>query len=207
MRNSLNEPSQSPEASADAIPAADSDGAIEQFVHLWGQMASNWGINRTMAQIHALLYASEAPLNADDIMERLDVSRGNASMNLRALMEWNLIWRSHQDGSRKDYYQAEKDVWKITATIIEERQKREIKPVRDALQGVAGAIRSSDERSQDEAAFAERIDALVSFLAVFEGFSGALLPLLRGRGAKQVQRIVRYASTIRSKNTPPKKDD
>ncbi|MDZ7681329.1 MAG: hypothetical protein U5J63_06325 [Fodinibius sp.] len=82
--------------------------ALEQFILLWGEMASAWGINHTMAQIHALLYAESDPLDTDAIMEQLDISRGNANMNLRNLLQWQLIHKVHFKGKRRDYYTAEK---------------------------------------------------------------------------------------------------
>src|SRR5699024_6004840 len=103
--------------------------ALEQFILLWGEMASAWGINKTMAQIHALLYAEADPLDTDAIMHQLDISRGNANMNLRSLLQWQLIHKVHFKGKRKDYYSAEKDVWNIVATIIRERQQREVSPI------------------------------------------------------------------------------
>ena len=108
--------------------------ALERFILFWGEMASNWGINRTMAQIHALLYAAEKSLDTDTIMQRLQISRGNANMNLHSLVNWNLVRKVHRPGSRKDYYVAEKDVWHITAQIIRERERREIGPVMQQLQ-------------------------------------------------------------------------
>src|SRR5699024_8867951 len=104
--------------------------ALEQFVLLWGEMASAWGINKTMAQIHALLYAESDPLDTDTIMQRLDISRGNANMNLRSLIKWQLIHKVHFKGQRKDFFTAEKDVWNIVATIVRERQHREVAPIR-----------------------------------------------------------------------------
>ena len=108
--------------------------ASEQFVQLWGEMASAWGINKTMAQIHALLYAERDPLNTDMIMKALGVSRGNVNMNLRNLMQWQLIEKVAIEGNRKDYYTAEKDVWNIVAILIEERQQREIAPIHQSLE-------------------------------------------------------------------------
>src|SRR5688500_3727219 len=107
--------------------------AREQFVALWGQMASNWGIPRTMAEVHALLFIAGEPLNTDDVMESLGISRGNASMTLKALQEWGIISRVHMRGDRKEYVQAEQDVWKLFRTILRERKKREIDPMLEAL--------------------------------------------------------------------------
>ncbi|OZC02764.1 GbsR/MarR family transcriptional regulator [Rubricoccus marinus] len=172
--------------------------AVDEFVRLWGEMASQWGINRTMALIHALLFASSDPLDTDEIMERLGISRGNANMNLRALLDWELVRKTHKSGSRKDYYEAEQDVWKFTTKIIEERQRREIAPVQRALADVAADLRASGEVSEGESSFADRIDGLVDVMEVFDGFTRALLPLLRGRRADEVQKIIKFAMRLRS---------
>ena len=171
--------------------------ALDEFVLLWGEMASHWGINRTMAQIHALLYATARPLDTDEIMDRLQISRGNANMNLRALVDWNLVRKTHQIGSRKDYFVAEDDVWTITTTIIEERQRREIKPVQRALDGVASDLRTTDDTVEADAALADRVEALVEIMDVFEGFTQALLPLVRGRSTEKVRRVTKFASKLR----------
>ena len=171
--------------------------AVDEFVLLWGEMASHWGINRTMAQIHALLYAVARPLDTDEIMERLQISRGNANMNLRALVDWNLVRKTHQLGSRKDFFLAEGDVWTITTTIIEERQRREIKPVQRALDGVVTGLRSDATLDEPDADLADRMEALVEILEVFEGFTNALLPLVRGRSTDKVRRVTRFASKLR----------
>lgn len=175
--------------------------ALDEFVLLWGEMASHWGINRTMAQIHALLYASSEPLDTDAIMEHLQISRGNANMNLRALLDWNLVRKTHQLGSRKDYFVAEKDVWTITTTIIEERQRREIKPVQRELGRVADELRAAETSGEAEAEFADRLDSLVSFINTFDGFTSALLPLLQNRNAEKVQKLVAFASRLRNERS------
>lgn len=179
--------------------------ALDEFVRLWGEMASQWGINRTMALIHAFLFASSEPLDTDAIMERLDISRGNANMNLRALLDWNLIRKTQKAGSRKDFYEAEQDVWRITTTIIEERQRREIAPVQRALSEVAMDLRqsgrASGEQGKVEDAFAERIEKLVDVMEVFDGFTTALLPLLAGRRSDEIQKLIRFAMRLRSQKS------
>ena len=184
---------------SDGLPAATDRlaRAVDEFVLLWGEMASSWGINRTMAQIHALLYVTARPLDTDEIMESLQISRGNANMNLRALLDWRLARKTHQLGSRKDYFVAETDVWTITTTIIEERQRREIKPVQRALDQVATDLRAADDLGAPDAALADRVDALVEIMDVFEGFTQALLPLVRGRSTEKVRRVTRFASKLR----------
>lgn len=108
--------------------------AKDRFVRTWGEMASQWGINKTMARVHALLMASDAALSTDEIMEVLGISRGNANMNLRALVDWGLVRRVTVGGERKEYFQSEKDVWNMCCRIARERKKREIEPVIGALE-------------------------------------------------------------------------
>lgn len=104
------------------------DEAREQFIDAWGSLGSNWGINRTMAQIHAYLLSSHELQSTEDIMEGLKVSRGNANMNLRALLDWGLIKKSFRSGERRDFFEAHKDVWYMARQIIKERKRREIEP-------------------------------------------------------------------------------
>lgn len=111
------------------------EGKIK-FIQAWGTLGSTWGINRTMAQVHALLLVSPDPLSADAIMEELSISRGNANMNLRALVEWGLIMKEHRPGDRREYFFAEKDVWKAARQIIAHRKKRELEPVLELLNGL-----------------------------------------------------------------------
>jgi len=103
--------------------------AKQQFIASWGAFGTHWGINRTMAQIHALLMVSADPLSQDDIMEQLSVSRGNANMNIRELIDWGLVDRVIIPGERKEYFSAEKDIWKVATQIVKERKKRELNPM------------------------------------------------------------------------------
>ncbi|NVK28037.1 MAG: transcriptional regulator [Flavobacteriia bacterium] len=107
--------------------------AKERFIQTWGTLGAQWGINRTMAQVHALLLISPKSLTTDDVMEELGVSRGNANMNLRGLVDWGLVYRDMQKGDRKDYFRAEKDLWVVAKRIAEERKKRELDTVKDQL--------------------------------------------------------------------------
>jgi len=195
-----------PESSAsdpspvDDAPSARSREAVDRFISLWGDMASTWGINRTMAKIHALLYCAERPLNTDQIMERLGVSRGNANMNLHSLVDWGLVAKTRPAESRKDYYEAEKDVWQITARIIEERQRREVHPVRSQLQECAGLLVEGEERIEDrpetEQVLHRRFANLIELVKVFEGVSEALLPLVRNENVDQIEQLLRVALQI-----------
>ena len=101
----------------------------DEFVQLWGSLGTNWGINKAMAQIHALLLSVENPLTTDEIMERLQVSRSNANLNIRALMDWGLIYKKHVPGDRKEYFVGEKDIWDVAVKIMKERRRREVEPV------------------------------------------------------------------------------
>ncbi len=116
------------------MPESGIDGAKSLFVRRWGEMAATWGIGRTMAEIHALLFLTTEPLCTDDVMEQLEVSRGSASMNLRELVNWGLIHRVHQRGDRKEYYLAETDVWQMFETITRERRRREVQPIVESIE-------------------------------------------------------------------------
>jgi len=115
-----------------AVPASVM-AAQDRFISLWGEMGSAWGIPRTMAEVHALLYIGGDALNTDDVMGRLRISRGNASMTLRTLVDWGLVSRVHNRGDRREYFRAEQDVWKLFATILRERKRREFDPLLEAL--------------------------------------------------------------------------
>ena len=167
--------------------------ALEQFILLWGEMASAWGINKTMAQIHALLYAESDPLDTDAIMDQLDISRGNANMNLRNLLQWQLIHKVHFKGSRRDHYTAEKEVWNIVSTIISERQQREVAPIRESLNETLTILDSKESLSEEEDAFQERIENFTEFLEMFERFTGALLPYINKKNLKFIKQLVKLA--------------
>ncbi|MBP2616726.1 GbsR/MarR family transcriptional regulator [Chryseobacterium jejuense] len=121
--------------------------AKEKYIQTWGTFATNWGINRTMAQVHALLLASGKPLSTDEVMEQLEVSRGNANMNLRALIDWGIVRKEFIKGDRKEYFVAEKDVWYLFKQITKERRKREIEPVISFLE----ELRNIEDNDSEEA--------------------------------------------------------
>lgn len=130
--------------------------AKDRFVSTWGALATNWGINGTMARIHALLLTSPEPLSTEDIMEGLKISRGNANMNLRALMDWELVFKVIISGERKEFFRAEKDIYKVFLRILRERRKRELQPVIAALNEI---------RTVDPSDRSERADELRKVLA------------------------------------------
>lgn len=100
-----------------------------KFIEAWGKLGSEWGINRTMAQVHALLLVSPEALTTEEVMAELSISRGNANMTLRDLIDWGLVEKQHKTGERKEYFYAEKDTWIIARRVAEERKKRELDPV------------------------------------------------------------------------------
>ena len=109
------------------------DEVRDNFISQWGAFGSHWGINRTMAQIHALLMTGLEALSTDEVMAKLSVSRGNAHTNLKELVSWGLVRIVVKKGDRKEYFDAERDVWKIFTIILRERQRREIDPALDLL--------------------------------------------------------------------------
>jgi DNA-binding transcriptional regulator GbsR (MarR family) len=112
--------------------------AREEFIQLWGSLGTNWGINKAMAQIHALLLATQNPLTTDEIMEELNISRSNANLNIRALLDWELIYKKHISGDRKEYFIADKDMWAVSMKIIKARRRKEVEPIVRELKAVSG---------------------------------------------------------------------
>ncbi|OUU00882.1 MAG: transcriptional regulator [Bacteroidetes bacterium MED-G17] len=103
--------------------------AKENFIQAWGQLGSNWGVSKAMAQIHALLLISPKPMSTDEIMKELNISRGNANMNVRELLSWGLAYKKFLPGERREYFFAEKDIWDVAKKVGRERKKRELEPV------------------------------------------------------------------------------
>ena len=166
---------------------------------LWGQMAANWGIPRSMAEVHALLFIAGEPMNTDDLMAALRISRGSASMTLKALQEWGIVSRVHIRGDRKEYFQAEQDVWKLFRTILRERKKREIDPLIEALRECReltskapaasarriGAAAAIDEHNQ-------RLDSMLEFISMIDALSTRLIT--SGKGLQLAAKILAKAS-------------
>lgn len=117
----------------------------DKFIQSWGALGSSWGINRTMAQIHALLLISPEALSAEEIMDELQISRGNANMNIRALIDWGLVYKELKPGERKEFFVAEKDMWEVVKNIIIQRKKRELEPMLRVLDEISSVDPESDE--------------------------------------------------------------
>ena len=135
--------------------------AKQQFVQSWGVLGSQWGINRTMAQVHALLLITEKPMSTDDVMEGLNISRGNANMNIRELMDWGLVDKVIISGDRKEYFSADKDIWRVATRIMAQRKKRELDPMLKVLNQLTEV--DGDKKDPDIKAFTEVIGGIRKF--------------------------------------------
>ena len=139
----------------------------QKFIHTWGTLGTNWGINKTMAQLHALLMISEKPMSTEQMMDTLQISRGNTNMNVRALVEWGLASKEMISGDRKDFYSAKKDIWVVARQIAKQRRKRELEPVIAALVELKGGTevnRENEEllnRVNDIEDFALKVDKML----------------------------------------------
>jgi DNA-binding transcriptional regulator GbsR (MarR family) len=132
--------------------------AKNQFIASWGAFGTHWGINRTMAQVHALLLVSPGPLSAEQIMDELNISRGNANMNIRELINWGLVQRTLITGERREYFTAEKDIWKVVRQIVKERKKRELEPMLHLLNQL-GEV-EGDKKDKEIRSFLETINGI-----------------------------------------------
>lgn len=135
--------------------------AKNKFIQTWGALGSQWGINKTMAQIHALLMVSPEPLSMEEVMAELLISRGNASMNLRALMDWGIVYKEYKSGERREFFTAEKDLDELAVKIAKERSKREIKPALKVLKDVSSI---DPTKSKETKHFVEQTSQLYDFV-------------------------------------------
>ncbi len=133
----------------------------EKFINAWGTLGTSWGINRTMAQVHALLMVSPDALSAEDIMEELNISRGNTNMNVRMLIDWGLVYKETRSGERREFFVAEKDIWKVFKQIAKERRKRELEPIFKVLEEVKQI--EGDKRDKRVKAFVDTIEEIERF--------------------------------------------
>ncbi len=124
--------------------------ARQKFIEAWGKLGSEWGINRTMAQVHALLLITPEALTTEEVMEQLSISRGNANMTLRDLINWGLVEKQLKQGERKEYFYADKDTWHIARQVAKERRKRELDPIikiLDELSAVKGSEKDPEYKT------------------------------------------------------------
>lgn len=165
--------------------------ALERFILHWGDMGATWGVNRSVAQIHALLLVSERPLNAEEIAETLGLARSNVSNSLKELTTWDLVRRMPVRGDRRDHFEAEGDVWEMVARIVEMRKAREIDPAKSVLTACLDDARADPAASPIAV---KRLDDIAELIDLLDGWYGqvkglpkeSLLPLIR-MGSKAVE--------------------
>lgn len=153
-------------------PASSEPSVEEVFIQRWREMAAAWGINRGMAEIQGLLYITGETLSTDDIMARLGISRGNASMSLRALVQWGIVRKIHQRGDRRDYYESLADVWEIFSLVAQQRMRKEVEPIlatlRDCQQRLSEQPLADGEEAKRQQVVHARLEGMLSFLSTME---------------------------------------
>ncbi len=176
-----------------SAPVRDADllEAQDRFIALWGEMGTRWGVQRAMAEVHALLFIAGEPMAAEEIMTRLGISRGSASTCVRQLADWALVQCVKVRGDRREFHQAEQDVWKLFITILRARKRREFDPLMEQLASCKpskGAGRRSDAYAQHNT----RIDELLELLKVFESLSNAVSKSEKGfeRAVKTLGKVL-----------------
>jgi len=138
-----------------------------KFVLHWGEMGTRWGVNRTVAQVHALLYLSPEPLHADDIMAALDVARSNVSTSLKELQSWGIVKLVHVVGDKRDHFESMKDVWEMFRVVLDERKKRELDPTMRLLHECI--VEADKDKATDEYT-EERLRELYKFFETTTGW-------------------------------------
>lgn len=163
--------------------------AVHRFVLHWGNMGDRWGVTRSVSQVQALLYVSDKPLTADDIADKLNMARSNVSTSLRELMSWNLVRRVPTLGDRKDYFEAETDLWTMVQRIAAGRKSRELDPAAAALRECIAAA-DKDARVSPEAR--KRLAEMSTFLEQLGGWYEQMLSLPKS----QVTSLMKLGSGI-----------
>lgn len=182
--------------------------AVESFILHWGDLGGQWGVNRSVAQIHALLYLSERPLTAEDIAETLGLARSNVSNSIKELMAWRLIHRVPVRGDRRDHFEAETDIWEMVTRIAQGRKEREIDPAAEALRACMAEAERDDQispvalkRLEEMLDFVETINrwyeqmlgvpkpALIALIKMGSKVTSLLSPGARRRSKKQREKV------------------
>jgi DNA-binding transcriptional regulator GbsR (MarR family) len=172
--------------------------ALEQsqqlFIRRWGEMAGFWGINRTMGEMHALLYVAERALCTDEIMERLQISRGSVSINLRQLLAWDLVRRVHKPGDRKEYFEAETDTWQMFEAITRHRRRREVEPIIETITRCCDMVSSDAQKSEGKQAkvYRERLEQMLRFVEVISGLFNVVMAI----GPRGIEPLTKMASRL-----------
>jgi DNA-binding transcriptional regulator GbsR (MarR family) len=171
---------------------------VQSFVAHFGEMGSRWGINRTVGQIYALIFVSPAPLNADEIAEKLEFSRSNVSMGLKELQAWRLVNLKHLPGDRREYFSAPSDAWQIFQTLAEERRRREIEPTLSMLRNALLENPSSDEdriAQERMRGMHDLIELMTNWFEDVQRLDQKTLSQLMKMGSK-VQRLLEFTGKV-----------
>ena len=174
------------------LPPPPINETTRQFVLHWGEMGTRWGINRTVAQIHALLYLSARPLTAEEIAEQLAVARSNVSTSLRELQTWGIVRPVHVLGDRRTHFESMIDVWEMFRLIIDQRKKREIDPTLDMLRR---SVKELDGADAADVVARDRLKAMLDFFETISGFYEELRHLPGGT-LRTVARMPRKVRTL-----------
>ncbi len=167
--------------------------AMERYILHWGEMGSRWGVNRSVAQIHALLYLADKPLTADEIVDTLGIARSNVSTSLKELQSWELIELTHVMGERRDHFEAKTDLWQVLLTIVEGRKRREIDPTLSLMRRVVIEAREEDEMPKSARKKMERmLNFMESLTTWYEQVSRLPKPVLV-RLMKMGAKIAKFA--------------
>lgn len=175
------------------LPAIDEiRAAQDRFIEFWGEMGTRWGVQRSVAEVHALLFIAGEPLSAEDIMERLSISRGSVSTTLKQLVEWGLVQRvrAKDRADRREFHVAEQDVWKLFYTILRARKRREFDPLIDELGGcrvAQKAARKSERQKQHD----QKIDELLELCQFFDGLANTI-----SKSGKGIERATKILSRV-----------
>ena len=173
--------------------------ALEAFVLQWGDLGGKWGLNRSVSQIHALLYLAEQPMTAEEISEQLSMARSNVSNSLKELLAWKLIHRVPVRADRREHFAAETDVWEIAALIAAGRKQREIDPALEVLQS---CVSKADADRNISAVKRERLQAMLEFTKTADGWYQQMLSISKPKRAL----IIKMGSKI-ANFLPPSKPD
>ncbi len=160
----------------------------QKFIDAWGALGSEWGINKSVAQVQALLLVSTEPVSTDDIMESLTVSRGNANMSLRQLLDYGIIYKKVIAGDRKDYFVAEKDIWKWAVKIAMMRKQKEIEPVMAVLEELKNEVKK--DKTAEGKEFFKTVDDIYAFTDQLSTLADKIFSSNRGELLLKLLKIV-----------------
>jgi len=175
----------------------DFEKAKSEFIQAWGSLGTAWGLNKTMAQIYALLIISSEPLSTEEIMSELKISRGNVNMNIRSLMDWGLAFKILKPGERKEHFGCEKDFWQMAKQVARERRKREIEPLKKVLKEIKDI---DDDESKDIREFKKSIKGLSKLVNEADVFLDVFDRLNQSGGSANFLRLLKTFMISSKKN-------